>query len=181
MRRYRYEIDNVRAHLRSLWAVIAIQAVVIAGLWFGRDRSVRRRRYPDRRSCVGDGSQSPSTRISSRKPSVGTGGSASIATTRSKPSSPRTIRSVSSSCLLVRFIFDFVGFWFRGPRSSEFLLPIKIVTSPSALTTAEPSGLVPMGSLSIRQCSQDGVEHRIEVLAHILGQEAQHQVAGFLQ
>ncbi len=35
MRRYRYEIDNVRAHLRSLWAVIAIQVVVIAGLWFG--------------------------------------------------------------------------------------------------------------------------------------------------
>ena len=35
MRRYRYEIDNVRAHVRSLWAVIAIQVVVIAGLWFG--------------------------------------------------------------------------------------------------------------------------------------------------
>ncbi len=35
MRRYRFEIDNVRAHLRSLWAVIAIQALVIAALWFG--------------------------------------------------------------------------------------------------------------------------------------------------
>jgi len=35
MRRYRYEIDNVRAHVRSLWAVIAIEALVIAGLWFG--------------------------------------------------------------------------------------------------------------------------------------------------
>jgi hypothetical protein len=35
MRRYRYEIDNVRAHLRSLWAVIAIQVVIIAALWFG--------------------------------------------------------------------------------------------------------------------------------------------------
>ena len=35
MRRYRHEIDNVRAHLRSLWAVIALQALVIAALWFG--------------------------------------------------------------------------------------------------------------------------------------------------
>ena len=35
MRRYRYEIDNVRAHVRSLWAVIVVQVVVIAGLWFG--------------------------------------------------------------------------------------------------------------------------------------------------
>ena len=35
MRRYRYEIDNVRAHLRSLWAVIAIQVLVIAALWVG--------------------------------------------------------------------------------------------------------------------------------------------------
>ena len=42
MRRYRYEIDNVRAHLRSLWAVIAIQAVVIAGLWFGWSQSPER-------------------------------------------------------------------------------------------------------------------------------------------
>ncbi len=26
MRRYRYEIDNARAHLRSLWAVIGLEA-----------------------------------------------------------------------------------------------------------------------------------------------------------
>ncbi len=42
MRRYRYEIDNVRAHVRSLWVVIAIQAVVIAGLWFGWSQSPER-------------------------------------------------------------------------------------------------------------------------------------------
>ena len=35
MRRYRTEIDNVRAHLRSLWAVIGLQFIVIAVLWFG--------------------------------------------------------------------------------------------------------------------------------------------------
>ena len=35
MRRYRTEIDNVRAHLRSLWAVIGLQFLVILGLWFG--------------------------------------------------------------------------------------------------------------------------------------------------
>lgn len=35
MRRYRYEIDNVRAHLRSLWAVIGLEALVIVGLWYG--------------------------------------------------------------------------------------------------------------------------------------------------
>ena len=35
MRRYRYEIDNVRAHLRSLWAVIGVQALIIFALWFG--------------------------------------------------------------------------------------------------------------------------------------------------
>ena len=35
MRRYRTEIDNVRAHLRSLWVVIGLQFVVILGLWFG--------------------------------------------------------------------------------------------------------------------------------------------------
>lgn len=33
MQRYRYAIDNVRSHLRSLWAVIALQLVVILGLW----------------------------------------------------------------------------------------------------------------------------------------------------
>ena len=35
MRRYRTGIDNVRAHLRSLWAVIGLQFVVILALWFG--------------------------------------------------------------------------------------------------------------------------------------------------
>lgn len=35
MGRYRFEIDNVRAHLRSLWAVIALQALIIAALWYG--------------------------------------------------------------------------------------------------------------------------------------------------
>jgi integrating conjugative element protein (TIGR03746 family) len=35
MRRYRFEIDNVRAHLRSLWVVIALQVLVIAALWYG--------------------------------------------------------------------------------------------------------------------------------------------------
>ena len=35
MRRYRHEIDNVRAHLRSLWAVLAVQVLVILALWYG--------------------------------------------------------------------------------------------------------------------------------------------------
>ena len=35
MQRYRYAIDNVRAHLRSLWAIIGIQVVIILALWFG--------------------------------------------------------------------------------------------------------------------------------------------------
>ncbi len=35
MARYRRAIDNVRAHVRSLWAVIAVQALVIAGLLVG--------------------------------------------------------------------------------------------------------------------------------------------------
>lgn len=35
MRRYRTGIDNVRAHLRSLWVVIGLQFLVIAALWFG--------------------------------------------------------------------------------------------------------------------------------------------------
>ena len=35
MRRYRTEIDNVRAHVRSLWGVIGLQFVVILVLWFG--------------------------------------------------------------------------------------------------------------------------------------------------
>ncbi len=42
MRRYRYEIDNVRAHLRSLWVVIAIQVIIIAALWFGWSRAPER-------------------------------------------------------------------------------------------------------------------------------------------
>ena len=35
MRRYRTGIDNVRAHLRSLWVVIGSQFLVILALWFG--------------------------------------------------------------------------------------------------------------------------------------------------
>ena len=41
MRRYRYEIDNVRAHLRSLWTIIGMQLVVILALWFGWSQSPR--------------------------------------------------------------------------------------------------------------------------------------------
>ena len=35
MQRYRYEIDNVRSHLRSLWAVIGLQLIFILALWVG--------------------------------------------------------------------------------------------------------------------------------------------------
>jgi len=35
MRRYRFEIDNVRAHLRSLWTVIGLEFLVILTLGFG--------------------------------------------------------------------------------------------------------------------------------------------------
>ena len=35
MRRYRHEIDNVRAHLRSLWIIIGIQLLIILALWLG--------------------------------------------------------------------------------------------------------------------------------------------------
>ena len=36
MQRYRYEIDNVRSHLRSLWAVIGSAAYIfILALWVG--------------------------------------------------------------------------------------------------------------------------------------------------
>ncbi len=35
MQRYRYEIDNVRSHLRSLWVVIALLLVFIVALWIG--------------------------------------------------------------------------------------------------------------------------------------------------
>jgi len=41
MQRYRYEIDNVRAHLRSLWIIIGVQIVVILALWFGWSQSPR--------------------------------------------------------------------------------------------------------------------------------------------
>ena len=41
MRRYRTEIDNVRAHLRSLWTVIALQFVVILVLWFGCSQALK--------------------------------------------------------------------------------------------------------------------------------------------
>jgi integrating conjugative element protein (TIGR03746 family) len=33
MQRYRYEIDNVRSHLRSLWVVIGLLLAVIVGFW----------------------------------------------------------------------------------------------------------------------------------------------------
>jgi len=39
MQRYRYEIDNVRAHLRSLWIIIGVLLVVILALWFGWSQS----------------------------------------------------------------------------------------------------------------------------------------------
>jgi len=35
VRRYRYEIDNVRAHVRSLWIIIGVQILVIFALWMG--------------------------------------------------------------------------------------------------------------------------------------------------
>ena len=35
MQRYRYEIDNVRGHLRSLWAVIGLLLTIIVALWIG--------------------------------------------------------------------------------------------------------------------------------------------------
>jgi len=41
MQRYRYEIDNVRSHLRSLWIIIGVQIVVILALWFGWSQSPR--------------------------------------------------------------------------------------------------------------------------------------------
>ena len=53
MRRYRHAIDNVRAHLRSLWVVIGFQALVILGLWFGWSQSPQHLRVhvpPDLRS-----------------------------------------------------------------------------------------------------------------------------------
>ena len=35
MQRYRYEIDNVRSHLRSLWVVIGLLLTIIVALWIG--------------------------------------------------------------------------------------------------------------------------------------------------
>ena len=35
MRRYRHEIDNGRAHVRSLWTVIGLESLIIAALWYG--------------------------------------------------------------------------------------------------------------------------------------------------
>ena len=35
MQRYRYEIDNVRGYLRSLWAVIGLLLTIIVALWIG--------------------------------------------------------------------------------------------------------------------------------------------------
>jgi integrating conjugative element protein (TIGR03746 family) len=53
MQRYRYEIDNVRAHLRSLWAIIGVQLLIILALWFGWSQSPKQLRVhvpPDLRS-----------------------------------------------------------------------------------------------------------------------------------
>lgn len=53
MRRYRLEIDNVRAHLRSLWVVIALQLGVIALLgvgWSQAPQQIRVHVPPDLRS-----------------------------------------------------------------------------------------------------------------------------------
>lgn len=53
MRRYRLEIDNVRAHLRSLWAVIGLQGLIILALWIGWSQAPKQLRVhvpPDLRS-----------------------------------------------------------------------------------------------------------------------------------
>ena len=53
MRRYRLEIDNVRSHLRSLWAVIALQGLIILALWVGWSQAPKQLRIyvpPDLRS-----------------------------------------------------------------------------------------------------------------------------------
>ena len=64
MRRYRHEIDNVRSHLRSLWAVIGLEMAVIAALAFGWVQSPERMTVhipPDLRSgaALGVGEVSP--------------------------------------------------------------------------------------------------------------------------
>ena len=53
MRRYRLEIDNVRAHLRSLWIVIGLQGLIILALWVGWSQAPKQLRVyvpPDLRS-----------------------------------------------------------------------------------------------------------------------------------
>lgn len=53
MRRYRLEIDNVRSHLRSLWAVIGLQGLIILALWVGWSQAPKQLRVyvpPDLRS-----------------------------------------------------------------------------------------------------------------------------------
>ena len=53
MRRYRLEIDNVRAHVRSLWVVIGLQGCIVLALWFGWSQAPRHLRIhipPDLRS-----------------------------------------------------------------------------------------------------------------------------------
>lgn len=53
MRRYRLEIDNVRAHLRSLWIVIGLQGLIIFALWIGWSQAPKQLRVyvpPDLRS-----------------------------------------------------------------------------------------------------------------------------------
>ena len=42
MGRYRHEIDNVRSHVRSLWIVIALLSLIIAGLGVGWGQAPRR-------------------------------------------------------------------------------------------------------------------------------------------
>jgi integrating conjugative element protein (TIGR03746 family) len=41
MRRYRHAIDNVQAHVRSLWVVIGLECLVILGLWLGWSQAPR--------------------------------------------------------------------------------------------------------------------------------------------
>ncbi len=53
MRRYRLEIDNVRAHVRSLWGVIGMQGLIILALWLGWSQAPHHLRIhipPDLRS-----------------------------------------------------------------------------------------------------------------------------------
>ena len=99
MRRYRYEIDNVRAHPRSLWAVIAIQVVIIAALWFGWSRAPERLTVhipPDLRSgaTLAVDEVSPPTSM----PSPSTSSSSS---TVGRRTAPRTMGEPSSVSRLI--------------------------------------------------------------------------------